>query len=160
MLHLDPELFSNSVGNMRWRFLQGIVSMGPTDVRMAAERTGLAISTVRSYVDQFLTYGLLARQGVREGVGGRPGQIFGLSRNAGLVIGVELGRQAIEVSVVDLTRTVVATSRKSVVLSNPPSAAVKEIAACVRESLEAAGYRTSPSDWRRRRSRRALLWAR
>jgi predicted NBD/HSP70 family sugar kinase len=139
MLHLGPELFSNSLGNTRWRLLQGIVSMGLADVRMTAERTGLAISTVRSYMDQFLNYGLLARQGVREGVGGRPGQIFGFSRNAGLVVGVELGRQAVEVSVVDLTGTVVGTSRKSMVLSNPPPTAVQEIAVCVRESLKRLG---------------------
>ncbi len=139
MLQMNPGLFSGRLGETRWQLLRQAAGMGSADVRTIADRAGLATSTTRSIMDELVQLGLLERNSLKESARGRPGQLFGFSPDAGYVVGVEVGRQAIEVSIVDLTGTLLGTSRKAMVLSNPPDAAVKALAQWVWEGVEQAG---------------------
>lgn len=138
MYQLDAEFFSGNAGQTRWRILQHIAMRGPVDVRLIAEESNLASSTVRYYVDKFLKTGLLQRSGTKEGPGGRPSRLFQFSFDAGSVVGVEISREAIRMNTVDLAGELHSSYEEPLVLQDDVAPA-QVIAGSINRGMEQAG---------------------
>jgi predicted NBD/HSP70 family sugar kinase len=83
---------------------------GPMSATAIARVTGLSKPTVSQVVAQLLELGLIRRAGSAKGAVGPKAQLFAIDRLAGAVLALDIGREAIRGSIVDLMGDALATT--------------------------------------------------
>jgi|SRR5665647_1088956 len=104
------------------------------------DSTGLARSTVTSYVDMLLRRSVLEQQGtVSRGTRGRPADRLQISPRAGLVLAIDLGARHVQVAVGELNQRVAARSSHRIDVRDGPSAVLETISRTLDGHLEEVG---------------------
>jgi predicted NBD/HSP70 family sugar kinase len=97
-------LSAYELGSTARRVAAALRSRGPRTRAELIGLTGLSRPTVSAALADLTTAGLLAEETVPPAspAGGRPASIFRLAREAGLAVGIDIGRRHIRVAVADL----------------------------------------------------------
>jgi predicted NBD/HSP70 family sugar kinase len=124
----------------RGRVVEALASRGAATRAEIARATGLAPSTVTSLIAGLLEEGLVEEGGeATGGVVGRPGQVLRLGRQAGVVVGIDLGRRHLKTAVCDLSHGVLARQELGKSTDQHASEDIELIAAMVEQVLDVAG---------------------
>ena len=109
-----------------------------------ARRTGLAASTVSTVTAELIRDGLVGEfdrgdDSDRGARGGRPPTLLALNRSAGLVIGIDFGKQHLRVAVADRSHDLVAERVRRVAPERRASTDVRWAVRLVHDALDEAG---------------------
>ena len=142
------------MGNRPWlpdvtgpprRLVQALRLAGPATRAQLVELTGLSRATVSGYVAELVDRGLVtpADPSGQLPTGGRPASLVQLTRLAGVVVGVDIGRTHVRVAVGDLAHEVIGEHVASVpVVDLGADAVLDTVAAQVRAELDRVGATT------------------
>jgi predicted NBD/HSP70 family sugar kinase len=84
------------------------------------ELSGLSRSSVSTRVEQLLAAGLLHEAGPGRSTGGRPPRLLSFNRDAGRVVGIDLGVTSVDVAVTDLAGSVLAATTDDLDIADGP----------------------------------------
>ncbi len=139
---------SGSLGSLRVlnrdRVVQALRELGVTSRADIARHTGLSRSTVSSLVTDLRHDGLVVERDGGRGPGapaahsGRPPVLIGLSRSAGVVVGVDFGKRHLAVAVCDLSHEVLAEAWREMDDDYPAGHGMDTAAALVGRALDQA----------------------
>ena len=124
------------------RLVQELRVSGPSTRAQLVERTGLSRATVSGYVSDLVDRGLVAPSEETGAVetGGRPARLVHLTRRAGVVVGVDIGRTHVRVAVADLSHEIVGEETTTLQVADLDSDAVLDtVATQVRAELRRVG---------------------
>jgi predicted NBD/HSP70 family sugar kinase len=124
------------------RLVEALRLAGPVTRAQLVEQTGLSRATVSGYVAELADRGLVAPADPsgQLSTGGRPAQLVRLTRRAGLVVGVDVGRTHVRVAVADLAHDVVGERMTALdVAGLGPATVLDTVAAQVRAEVVRAG---------------------
>ena len=142
------------MGNRPWlpavtgpprRLVQALRLAGPATRAQLVELTGLSRATVSGYVAELVERGLVtpADPSGHLPTGGRPASLVQLTRVAGVVVGIDIGRTHVRVAVADLAHEVIGEHVASVpVVDLGADAVLDTVAAQVRAELDRVGATT------------------
>jgi len=102
-----------------------------------AKRTGLNRSTVSALVDELISDGLIIEEGIGTSKGGRKPVILAINKEAGNIIGVDLGVNYILVVLVNLVGEIIREKRVNI---NPRDSVEKNIEALLNLIQEVLNY--------------------
>ena len=127
------------------RLVQALRLAGPATRAQLVELTGLSRATVSGYVGELVDGGLVtpADPSGQLPTGGRPASLVQLTRLAGVVVGVDIGRTHVRVAVADMAHEVIGEHVASVpVVDLGADAVLDTVAAQVRAELGRVGATT------------------
>ncbi len=118
-----------------------LVASGDAVTKTAlAQATGLARSTISSFVDRLLRDGVLAHRGsVVSGTRRRPAERLEISSQAGLVLAVDFGARHVNLGIAELNQRVIWRSTHRVDVRNGPVAALDNVSALLEDRLKEQG---------------------
>ncbi len=124
------------------RLVEALRVTGPATRAQLVEQTGLSRATVSGYVADLVDQGLVAPADPSDALptGGRPARLVQLTRRAGVVVGVDIGRTHVRTAVADLSHRIVGEEVTTLPVADLGADAVLDtVAAQVRAELSRAG---------------------
>src|SRR6478609_3325232 len=111
-----PGLLARADARVLQSTLAQLVASGRASSRADLTKiTGLARSTVSSYVSQLVQRGILAELGSRAASGrGRPADALGLDPAAGVVLAIDLGARHCTIAIAELGQRILASSSEAI----------------------------------------------
>ncbi|SDC73109.1 Sugar kinase of the NBD/HSP70 family, may contain an N-terminal HTH domain [Geodermatophilus telluris] len=106
---MDPRPWLPDLTGPPRRLVEALRLGGPATRAQLVEQTGLSRATVSGYVSDLVGRGLVSPSDAADAqpTGGRPAGLVRLTRRAGVVVGVDIGRTHVRVAVADLSHEVV-----------------------------------------------------
>ncbi|SNS39105.1 Sugar kinase of the NBD/HSP70 family, may contain an N-terminal HTH domain [Geodermatophilus saharensis] len=127
------------------RLVQALRVDGPATRAQLVEQTGLSRATVSGYLTELVDRGLVAPADPSDALptGGRPARRVQLTRRAGVVVGVDVGRTHVRTAVADLSHRIVGEEVTTLPVADLGADAVLDtVAAQVEDELGRAGAGT------------------
>lgn len=118
-----------------------LVASEEADTKAALmEATGLARSTITSYLDTLMRRNVIEQQGtVSKGSRGRPADRLVISPKAGLVIAIDMGARHVRLAVGELNQHVVARSSQRIDVREGPEAVLDAISLTLEQHVSEVG---------------------
>ncbi|SFP50569.1 Sugar kinase of the NBD/HSP70 family, may contain an N-terminal HTH domain [Geodermatophilus dictyosporus] len=136
---MDPRPWLPDLTGPPRRLVEALRLGGPATRAQLVEQTGLSRATVSGYVSDLVGRGLVSPADAQP-TGGRPAGLVRLTRRAGVVVGVDVGRTHVRVAVADLSHEVVGEHVVSLAVADlAADAALDAVAARVCAELERVG---------------------
>jgi predicted NBD/HSP70 family sugar kinase len=128
----------------RNRILAALRQLGPVSRAELARRTALAPSTVSALVAELMRAGLVVEQDGEQAPsvgpkGGRPAIRLALHRSAGVVAGIDFGKQHLRIAVADLSHAFLAEHAEPMTRDRPASEDIRDAVALLDRTLREAG---------------------
>jgi predicted NBD/HSP70 family sugar kinase len=142
---MDPRPWLPDVSGPPRRLVEALRLAGPSTRAQLVEQTGLSRATVSGYVAELADRGLVGPSGATGQLptGGRPAHLVQLTRSAGLVVGIDLGRTHVRVAVADLAHQILGEHVAAMDVADLGAARVLDaVAAQVRTELTRSGADT------------------
>ncbi len=139
---MHPQRWLPDVTGPPRRLVEALRLAGPSTRAQLVERTGLSRATVSGHVAELADRGLVGPAGPAGQLptGGRPAHLVALTRRAGLVVGIDLGRTHVRVAVADLSHQVLGEHVAALDVADLGAARVLDtVAGQVRAELARAG---------------------
>jgi predicted NBD/HSP70 family sugar kinase len=139
---MDPRTWLPDVTGHPRRLVEALRLGGPATRAQLVEQTGLSRATVSGYVADLVDRGLVTPADPADArpTGGRPAGLVRLTRRAGVVVGVDIGRTHVRVAVADLSHEVVDEHVAELPVADLGADTVLDtVAARVREELQRVG---------------------
>ena len=124
-----PGLLARADARVLQSTLAQLVASGRASSRADLTKiTGLARSTVSSYVSQLVQRGILAELGSRSASGrGRPADALGLDPAAGVVLAIDLGARHCTIAIAELGQRILASSSEAIDVRDGPDAVTANV---------------------------------
>ncbi|MGY1653286.1 ROK family protein [Geodermatophilus sp. SYSU D01119] len=139
---MDPRPWLPDLTGPSRRLVEALRVTGPATRAQLVEQTGLSRATVSGYVSELVDRGLVAPADPSDALptGGRPAGLVQLTRRAGLVVGMDIGRTHVRTAVADLSHRIVAEEVTSLPVADLGADAVLDtVAGQVEEELARVG---------------------